>query len=266
MNSRVQIYDSMLRDGSQAVGITFSPVSKIHYALRLDELGVDFIEGGYAGSNEKDMQFFADIRKERLKTSRIVAFGSTRRAGASAEDDPFLKALLHAETEYCAIYGKTWRLHVDQVLQTTVAENARMIADTVEFLRSHDRRVVFDAEHFFDGYRDSPEFSLKMLQTAVEAGAETISLCDTNGGTLPNVVFDIVTAVCARFPDVDVSIHAHNDSGLGVANSLEAIRAGAVQVQGCMNGYGERSGNANLTSIIPNLELKMGAPALAKAV
>lgn len=264
MNKRIQIYDSMLRDGSQAVGITFSPMSKIRYALRLDELGVDFIEGGYAGSNDKDMQFFADIRKERLTTSRIVAFGSTRRAGTSVADDPFLQALLRAETEYCAVYGKTWRLHVDQVLRTTQVENARMIADTVAFLRAHDRRVVFDAEHFFDGYRDSPTFAMKMLQTAVEAGAETIALCDTNGGSMPDTVFDVVKTVCARFPDVDVAMHAHNDSGLAVANSLEAVRAGAVQMQGCMNGYGERSGNANLTTIIPNLELKMGRPCIAK--
>lgn len=264
MKKRIQIYDSMLRDGSQAVGISFSPQSKIQYALRLDELGVDFIEGGFAGSNEKDMRFFSDIRKEHLKTSRIVAFGSTRRAGAVVSDDPFVKALLRAETEFCAIYGKTSRLQIEEVLRTTEDENARMIADTIAFLRAHDRRVVFDAEHFFDGYRVSPEFSMRALQVAVDAGAETISLCDTNGGSLPHDVYDVTAKVCAHFPNIDISIHAHNDSGLGVANSLEAVRAGAVQVQGCLNGYGERSGNANLTTIIPTLELKMGRPCIGK--
>lgn len=262
MNERVQIYDSMLRDGSQAVGITFSPAGKVKFAHRLDDLGVDFIEGGYAGSNASDMQFFKDIRKEQLQTAKIVAFGSTRRAGVDVATDGFVEALLRAETDYCAIYGKTWLLHVRDVLRTTEAENAQMIADTVGFLRENGRRVVFDAEHFFDGYKDCAEFAIKMLRTAVEAGAETIALCDTNGGTMPSDVYAIVTKVCALFPNVEVSIHAHNDAGVGVANSLEAVRAGAVQVQGCINGYGERSGNANLTTIIPNLELKMGRPCI----
>lgn len=258
MTPHVQIYDSMLRDGAQAVGINFSQAGKVKFALQLDALGVDFIEGGYAGSNEKDMQFFSDIRRENLRHARVVAFGSTRRAGADVAEDPFVQALLRAETRTCAIYGKTWRLHVAEVLRTTEAENARMIGDTVRFLREHDRDVVFDAEHFFDGYRDSPDFAMRMLAVAVEAGAGTIALCDTNGGRLPHEIYAIVSAVRARFPGVDVSIHAHNDAGLGVANSIEAVRAGAVQVQGCVNGYGERSGNANLTTIIPNLELKMG--------
>ena len=264
MNRPVQIYDSTLRDGAQAVGISFSQGGKIKFAHRLDELGVEFIEGGYAGSNASDMQFFKDIAKEHLQTSKIVAFGSTRRAGVEVAKDSFVDALLRAETEYCAIYGKTSRFHVTDVLRTTEEENARMIADTVAFLQKHDRRVVFDAEHFFDGYKDSSEFALKMLRTAVEAGAETIALCDTNGGTLPSDVYTIVSKVCAMFPTVNVSIHAHNDAGLGVANSLEAVRAGAAQVQGCMNGYGERSGNANLTTIIPNLELKMGRACIAR--
>ena len=258
MNRHVQIYDSTLRDGAQAVGITFSPAGKIRFALSLDELGVDFIEGGYAGSNEKDMQFFSDIRREHLTTSKIVAFGSTRRADTDVAKDTFVEALLRAETEHCAIYGKTWRLHVAEVLRTTEEENGRMIAETIEYLRQHGRRVVFDAEHFFDGYKDSPEFATAMLRRAVEAGAATIALCDTNGGTMPHEVHAIVSKICALFPSVDIGIHTHNDAGLGVANALEAVRAGAVQVQGCMNGYGERSGNANLTTIIPNLERKMG--------
>ncbi len=264
MHNPVQIYDSMLRDGSQAVGISFSQGGKIKFAHRLDELGVAFIEGGYAGSNASDMQFFKDIAKEHLKTSKIVAFGSTRRAGVDVAQDGFVDALLRAETETCAIYGKTSRLHVKEVLRTTEEENEQMIADTVAFLRKNGRRVVFDAEHFFDGYKDSPEFALKMLLTAVEAGAETIALCDTNGGTMPSDVYTIVSKVCAMFPTVNVAIHAHNDSGVGVANSLEAVRAGATQVQGCMNGYGERSGNANLTTIIPNLELKMGRACITR--
>lgn len=262
-NERVHIYDSTLRDGAQAVGITFSQSGKLRHVRKLDEIGVSFIEGGYAGSNPKDMQFFADVRKENLAHSKIVAFGSTRRAGKNVADDPFVQALLAAGTEYCAIYGKTWKLHVAEVLRTTQKENAQMIADTVGFLREKGRRVFFDAEHFFDGYDDDPEFALKMLETAVEAGAAGVVLCDTNGGTLPWEIEAVTAAVCARFPGVGVGVHAHNDSGLGVANSLAAVRAGANQVQGCMNGYGERTGNANLTTIIPTLELKMGRKCIA---
>ena len=258
MKRDIQIYDCTLRDGAQAVGISFSRGGKLRFAHKLDELGVAFIEGGYAGSNEKDMQFFEDIRRERFDTAKITAFGSTRRAGVAVAEDAFVTALLKAETEWCAIYGKTWKLHVAEVLRTSLAENAQMIADTVGFLRQHGRRVVFDAEHFFDGYKDDAAFALKMLRTAVDAGADLVALCDTNGGTLPFEVFSIVQDVCARLPGVAVGVHCHNDGGMGVADSLEGVRAGAVQVQGCMNGYGERSGNANLTTIIPALELKMG--------
>lgn len=263
-NERVHIYDSTLRDGAQAVGITFSQSGKLRHVRKLDELGVSFIEGGYAGSNPKDMQFFADVRKERLTHSKIVAFGSTRRADKDVAADPFVQALLAAETEYCAIYGKTWKLHVAEVLRTTQKENAQMIADTVGFLREKGRRVFFDAEHFFDGYADNPEFAIKMLETAIEAGAEAVVLCDTNGGALPWDIEEVTSIVCARFPDVGVGVHAHNDSGLAVANSIAAVRAGANQVQGCMNGYGERTGNANLTTIIPTLELKMGRKSIAE--
>ncbi|MGI5869409.1 MAG: citramalate synthase [Kiritimatiellia bacterium] len=258
MKRDIQIYDCTLRDGAQAVGISFSRGGKLQFAHRLDDLGVAFIEGGYAGSNEKDMQFFEDIRKERFDTAKIAAFGSTRRVGTNVAEDAFVNALLKAETEWCTIYGKTWKLHVTDVLRTTLAENAQMIADTVGFLRERGRRVVFDAEHFFDGYKDDAAFALKMLRTAVDAGADQVILCDTNGGTMPFEVFSIVQDVCAHLPGVDVGVHCHNDAGMGAAASIEGVRAGAIQVQGCMNGYGERAGNANLTTIIPTLELKMG--------
>jgi 2-isopropylmalate synthase/homocitrate synthase family protein len=255
---QIQIYDSTLRDGAQAVGVTFSPAGKIAFAHRIDEMGVAFLEGGYAGSNPADMKFFEDIRKESLAQIKIVAFGSTRRAGMKPEEDAFAQALLRAETEWCAIYGKSWMLHVREVLRVDEAENEAMIAETTAFLRANGRRVVFDAEHFFDGFKDNPRFALRMLRAAADAGAETLALCDTNGGTLPHEVFDITRRVVEEFPSLAVGIHTHNDSGVGVANALEAVRAGARQVQGCMNGYGERSGNCNLTTIIPNLEIKMG--------
>ena len=255
---QIQIYDSTLRDGAQAVGVTFSPAGKIAFAHRIDEMGIAFLEGGYAGSNPADMKFFEDIKKERLSQIKIVAFGSTRRAGIKPVDDTFTQALLRAETEYCAIYGKCSLLHVHEVLRVDEAENEAMIAETTAFLRDNGRRVVFDAEHFFDGFKNNPQFALRMLRAAAAAGAETLALCDTNGGTLPNEIFEITKRVVEEFPALTIGIHTHNDSGVGVANALEAIRAGALQVQGCMNGYGERSGNCNLTTIIPNLELKMG--------
>lgn len=264
MNRKIQIYDCTLRDGTQAVGINFSQTGKVHFARRLDEFGVSFIEGGYAGSNAKDMQFFQIIRKECLTTAKIAAFGSTRRAGLDVQKDPLVQALINADTEYCTIYGKTWMLHVAEVLRTTADENAQMIADTVGYLRGKGRHVFFDAEHFFDGYKHDPVFAMRMLRMAVEAGAEALVLCDTNGGTLPSDVHRVVAEVCSKFPQVDIGIHTHNDGGMAVANSIEAVRAGAVQVQGCINGYGERSGNANLTTIIPTLELKMGCPCVTE--
>ncbi len=263
-NNVVDIYDSTLRDGAQAVGITFSRTGKLNFAHKLDELGVSFIEGGYAGSNESDMQFFKDIAKETLATTKIVAFGSTRRAGIKAAADPFTNAFLAAETEICCLYGKTWMLHVTDVLKTTAEENYDMICDTISFLREHGRRVFFDAEHFFDGFKDNSEFAMKMLQAAAASGAENISLCDTNGGSLPNEIFEITAKVRAAFPNLQIGIHAHNDSGMAVANSIEAVRAGARLVQGCINGYGERTGNANLTTIIPTVELKLGMPCIGE--
>lgn len=259
---KIFIYDTTLRDGSQGEGISFSGASKLQIALKLDEFGVDYIEGGYAGSNPKDMEFFHEIRKHKLRHAKIAAFGSTRRADVAVGEDANVHRLIEAGSPVVTIFGKTWQLHVAEVLRTSVAENRRMVSETVRFLKQHNKEVVFDAEHFFDGYKDSPAFALDVLKAAVEAGADAIVLCDTNGGTLTHEVQGITAEIVKAFPSVAVGIHTHNDSELAVANSLEAIRAGAVQVQGTINGYGERTGNANLCSIIPSLELKMGCRAV----
>ena len=254
---KIFIYDTTLRDGSQGEGISFSGTSKVQMALKLDEFGVDYIEGGYAGSNPKDMEFFHAIRKHTLRHARVAAFGSTRRAETTVAEDDNVRRLIEAGTPVVTIFGKSWQLHVSDVLRTTAAENRRMVFETVRYLKDQGREVVFDAEHFFDGYKDSPSFALDVLKAAVEAGADSIVLCDTNGGSLPHEVYGITSEVVKAFP-LQVGIHTHNDSGLAVANSLEAVRAGAVQVQGTINGYGERTGNVNLCSVIPALELKMG--------
>ena len=258
---KIFIYDTTLRDGSQGEGISFSGSSKIQIALKLDEFGVDYIEGGYAGSNPKDMEFFHEIRKHTLRHAKIAAFGSTRRADVAVGEDSNVLRLIESGAPVVAIFGKTWKLHVSDVLRTTVEENRRMVADTVRYLKQHGREVIFDAEHFFDGYKDSPAFAMDVLKAAVEAGADAVVLCDTNGGSLPHEAYGITSEVVKAFK-VPVGIHTHNDSGLAVATSLEAVRAGAVQVQGTINGYGERTGNANLCSVIPALELKMGCRAL----
>lgn len=260
---RIEIYDTTLRDGAQGEGISFSGVGKILVAKRLDEFGVDYIEGGYAASNPKDMEFFHAIKKEKLKHAKVAAFGSTRRAGVKAEDDAGCKALIEADTPVCTIFGKSWRFHVKEVLRTTEDENRAMIGDTVRFLKSHGKEVVYDAEHFFDGYKDSPEHALSTLKAAKDAGADRLVLCDTNGGTLPHEVGEITREVIKTFGP-HVGIHTHNDSELGVANSLESIQCGAMHVQGTINGFGERVGNANLVSIIPNLVLKMGFECMHK--
>lgn len=258
MNQRVEIYDTTLRDGAQGEGISFSGVGKILVAKRLDEFGVDYIEGGYAASNPKDMEFFQAIRKEKLKHAKVAAFGSTRRANTPVDQDAGTRALLDAGTPVCTIFGKSWRLHVHEVLRTTEDENRAMIADTVRYLKQHGKEVVYDAEHFFDGYKDDRAHALSTLRAAHEAGADRLVLCDTNGGTLPEQIAAVVREVQQAFPGAKVGIHTHNDSELGVANSLAAIQAGAMHVQGTINGFGERVGNANLVSIIPNLMLKMG--------
>lgn len=258
MKRRVEIYDTTLRDGAQGEGISFSGVGKILVAKRLDEFGVDYIEGGYAASNPKDMEFFHAIRKEALKHAKIAAFGSTRRAGVTAAEDAGCRALIEADTPVCTIFGKSWRLHVKEVLRTTEDENRAMIADTIRFLKENGKEAIYDAEHFFDGYKDSRDHALSTLRAAYEAGADRLVLCDTNGGTLPWEVKKIVQDVQATFPEARLGIHTHNDSELGVANSLAAVEGGACHVQGTINGFGERVGNANLVSIIPNLSLKMG--------
>jgi 2-isopropylmalate synthase len=254
---RIAIYDTTLRDGAQGEGISFSPAGKLRVAKRLDEFGVDYIEGGYAASNPKDMAFFTDVKKLDLKHAKIAAFGSTRRANILPKDDLGCQALIQANTEVCTIFGKTWKLHVFDVLKTTVEENRAMIGDTVAFLKENGKEVVYDAEHFFDGFKDDPEHALATLKAAEAAGADVVVLCDTNGGTMPHEVADFTRQVCEAL-SIPVGIHAHNDAELGVANSLESIRAGSVHVQGTINGFGERVGNANLNSVVANLKLKMG--------
>lgn len=254
--NRVTIYDTTLRDGTQGEGISFSGAGKIRLAKKLDDLGVDYIEGGYAASNPKDMEFFHQIKKETLKHAKVAAFGSTRRAGKSPDEDPGLQAILEADTEVATLFGKSSELHVVEVLRVTLEENLAMIADSVGYLKQHDKEVIYDAEHFFDGFKADSDYALACLGAAEDAGADMIVLCDTNGGCLPNEIFDITKTVNERLK-VPIGIHTHNDSGLADANSLEALRAGAVQLQGTMNGFGERTGNANLCTVIPNVMLKM---------
>lgn len=259
----VEIFDTTLRDGSQREGISYSLDDKLRIARKLDELGVAFIEGGWPGSNPKDVAFFEKARTEKFRHAKLVAFGATRRAKLKPQDDPSVRALVDAGTEVCTIFGKSSTLQVREVLRTTLEENLAMIEDTVAWLRSQNRRVIYDAEHFFDGYDADPAYALLTLEAARRGGAETLTLCDTNGGHLPWEVESIVKAVCTHFgPEVRVGIHAHDDTGCGVANSVAAVRAGAAHVQGTINGYGERCGNANLCVIIPNLELKQGKQAL----
>lgn len=255
--NRIEVYDTTLRDGAQAEGVSFSDPGKLRIARILDDLGVDYIEGGFPASNPRDQQFFAELKREPLQRAQLVAFGSTRRVGRSAAEDDGCRALLEAGTSVVTVFGKSWLLHVRDVLRTTPEENLAMITDTVRHLRSNGRRVIYDAEHFFDGYRDSAEYALATLRAAREAGAELLVLCDTNGGTMPWDVRGITEAVRKAVGD-SIGIHAHNDAELAVANTLEAVRAGAVHVQGTINGFGERTGNANLCSILPNLALKMG--------
>jgi 2-isopropylmalate synthase len=255
--NKIVIYDTTLRDGAQGEGVSFSSAGKIRIAKQLDLLGVDYIEGGFAASNPRDMEFFNEIRKEKLTHAKIAAFGSTRRAHVPVGEDAGVRALLEAKTSVCTFFGKSWRLHVTDVLKVPEKEALAMIADTVRVLKEHGKEVIFDAEHFFDGYKDSPEFARAALTAALGAGADCLCLCDTNGGTLPHEIAGITAQVVRDFR-VRIGIHTHNDGDCAVANSLEAVRAGATQVQGTINGYGERCGNANLCSIIPGLVLKLG--------
>ncbi|MGC8782428.1 MAG: citramalate synthase [Anaerolineae bacterium] len=266
--THITIYDTTLRDGSQAEGISYSLQGKLRIAQKLDELGIPYIEGGWPGSNVKDAEFFQRARDLPLKQARIAAFGSTRKAGISCEADPQIAMLLDAGTPVVTIFGKTWDLHVLRVLETTLEENLAMIRDSVAYLRAAGRQVFYDAEHFFDGYKANPAYALATLRAACAAGAEAIVLCDTNGGTLPWEVEEAVQTVradleaharAAGLPwPVQLGIHTHEDSGVAVANALAAVRAGCTHVQGTINGYGERVGNCNLCAVIPDLELKMG--------
>jgi len=253
----IQIYDTTLRDGAQREGLSLSCADKLRIARKLDELGVAFIEGGWPGSNAKDAEFFERARDIEWQHALIAAFGMTCRAHSQPEDDANLQAMLDAQTPVCTIVGKTWTLHVTDVLRTTLDNNLRMIEQSVAFLRAHGRRVIYDAEHFFDGYKADPVYALETLQAAARGGAETLVLCDTNGGTMPWQVAEITRAVKAQCT-LPLGIHAHNDSECAVSNTLAAIREGAIHAQGTINGYGERCGNANLCSVIPNIELKMG--------
>ncbi len=255
----VEIYDTTLRDGSQREGLSLTVEDKLRVAEQLDTLGVHFIEGGWPGANPKDTEFFERAHKELdLSTSVLVAFGSTRRAGVKAEDDAVLQAMLSANVSAVCLVAKFWDYHVTEALRTTLDEAVAMAADSVEYLTKNGLRVLIDAEHFFDGYKNNPEFAMRVAKASVDAGAETLVLCDTNGGTLPHDAERIVGEVVAALPNAKIGVHFHDDGGCAVANALAAVRAGAKHVQGCMNGYGERTGNANLVTIIPNLSLKMG--------
>ena len=255
---RVEIFDTTLRDGLQREGISLSVEDKLKVARQLDHLGVHYIEGGWPGANPKDEELFRRAPAElELTTSTLVAFGSTRRAGVDAEDDVVLADLLKANVSTVCLVGKSWDYHVTEALRTTLDEGVRMVEDSVAFLRSYGLRVFLDAEHFFDGYKRNPDFSLRVVQAAEAAGAERLVLCDTNGGALPHEVFEIVTAVRAAVT-APIGIHCHDDTGCAVANAIAAVQAGAMQVQGCINGLGERTGNTNLSTVIPNLALKLG--------
>lgn len=253
----IELYDTTLRDGAQTEGISFSVNDKLRIAKKLDEIGIHYIEGGWPGANPKDITFFSKVKKLKLKNSKIVAFGSTSHANLKASKDKGLEGLLKSGAEVITIFGKSWDLHVKAILKTTLNENLRMIEDSMRFLRSQSKSVIYDAEHFFDGFKENKDYALSTLLAAQKGGAERVVLCDTNGGTLTSRVFEIIEEVRKKI-SVPVGIHTHNDSEMAVANSIAAVQAGATHVQGTINGYGERCGNANLVSIIANLKLKMG--------
>jgi 2-isopropylmalate synthase len=254
---RIKIYDTTLRDGMQTEGISFSLEDKLAIARCLDELGVDYVEGGYPASGPKEAQFFAETSQLNLVNCKIVAFGSTRRIDSKAQDDASLNAILACKAPAATIVGKTWDLHVTGVLGCSLDDNIALCADSVEFLKKHGLETIFDAEHFYDGYKENPEYAIKVLRAVAEAGADAIALCDTNGGTLPNDIYAVTKAVCDQLKPLTIGIHTHNDCDCAIAGSLAAVHAGARQVQGTINGLGERCGNANLCTVIPNLAFKM---------
>jgi 2-isopropylmalate synthase len=256
MKPEVEIYDTTLRDGSQGEGINFSVLDKLRIAEKLDAFGVHYVEGGWPGSNPKDIEFFEQAKRKKFRRARLAAFGSTRRKLVKVGDDEQVRLLLEAQTPVVTIYGKTWLLHVKQVLRTTPDENLAMIADTVRFLKAHKKFVVYDAEHAFDGFKDNDDYATATWQAAERAGADIVVLCDTNGGSLPTEIANITAAARTRLKG-RIGIHTHDDIGLGVASALAALETGASHVQGTINGYGERTGNCNLTSVIPNIALKL---------
>lgn len=262
MSKQIKLFDTTLRDGTQGEGISFSADDKVRIARKLDDFGVHYIEGGWPGSNPRDMEFFRKAVGLRLRQAKIVAFGSTSRSDNPASDTN-LAALLEADTPTVSLFGKTWLMHVEQALKISPDENLERIFTSVQFLKSHGKEVIYDAEHFFDGFRSDPKYAISTLEAAHTAGADVLVLCDTNGGSLPSQVREAVEAVTARF-DTEIGIHTHNDGELAVANSLEAVAAGCRHVQGTINGYGERCGNTNLCSVIPNLQLKMGFECIPK--
>jgi len=255
---KIAIFDSTLRDGAQAEGISFSVIDKLRIVETLDAMGIDYIEAGNPGSNPKDLEFFEEVKKLRLSHAKLAAFGSTRRRDIAVADDQNVQSLLLAGTSTVVIFGKTWDLHVTDILRTTPEENLNMIRETVAYFKEHGKEVIFDAEHFFDGYKANAAFALSTIGAAIAGGADTICLCDTNGGIYPDETYAITKEVITDFPDSKFGIHAHDDGGMAVASSVMAVLAGATQVQGTFIGFGERCGNANLSAIIPNLQLKRG--------
>jgi 2-isopropylmalate synthase len=262
---RVYIYDSTLRDGAQAEGISFTVEDKLRITKRLDDFGVDYIEAGNPGSNPKDLEFFRRIKELGLKHAKLTAFGSTRRARIPVQEDRNVLFLLNADTPAVAIFGKSWDFHVTDIIRTSLEENLAMIRETLAFFKEKGKEVIFDAEHFFDGYKSDPAYAMATLRAAVEAGADWVVLCDTNGGSLPTEIAEITQRVVEEIP-ARIGIHCHNDGGMAVANSIMAVMKGASQIQGTFNGYGERCGNANLCTIIPNLSLKMGYQCLSASL
>jgi len=260
---RVFTFDTTLRDGTQGEAVSLSAEDKVLVAHKLDELGIDYIEGGWPGSNPKDKEFFARAKSIAFKHARLTAFGATRMARNPVEEDASVNALIEADTPVVCIFGKTWDLHVRKALGITEEENLKLISDTVRYLKAHGKEVIYDAEHFFDGYKDSRDFAFRTLEAAHKAGADTLTLCDTNGGTMTGQLAEICADVRKNFEGI-LGIHTHNDCELAVANALAAVEQGFQHVQGCFNGYGERCGNANLTTIIANLELKMGHSTIGK--
>ena len=263
MKKDVLIYDTTLRDGEQGEGVNFSVADKVAVACKLDAMGIDYIEGGWPGSNPKAVDFFKIIKKSKLNHAKLAAFGSTRRKQTKPEDDHNLNMLLSVKTPVVTIFGKSWDLHVKEALRASADENLRMISDSVRYLRKKRKEVVYDAEHFFDGFKANPKFAMKTLCAAAEAGAHWIILCDTNGGTMPTEIPEILDAVKNEI-NLPIGIHAHNDAGMGVANSIVSVTNGCTQVQGTINGYGERSGNADLVQVMANLELKYDTRCLPK--